>query len=370
MRGNNVMGILFAYVHETRVSELTTRRVMASVPFGGRYRLVDFPLSSMVNSGINKVGVITEQNYQSLMDHLGSGKAWDLSRKREGLYLLPPFGADHPRSDGKIESLSTIKRFLNNSREDYVILSDCDYVCSIDFKDAMKCHIDNGNDITVIYRHGDSPDGISQNVYNVEGNSKILDSIQRDKGNVDCNIGMGMYIFSRKLLITIIEECMGRNIVDFERVVIHHCIEKLNVGGYEFKGTATQITSLGAYFNANMHLRDPELRAELFSRNHPVYTKVRDDMPTRYGLGSTIENSLIADGCVIEGHVENSVLFRGVKVKKGAVVKNSVVMQDSVIGENTNLEYVVADKNVIIENDRTLMGYETYPVYIAKESKV
>ena len=125
MRGNDVIGILFAYVHEERVRELTQNRVMASVPYGGRYRLVDFPLSNMVNSGINKVGVITEQNYQSLMDHLGSGKAWDLSRKREGLYLLPPFGAETMRTEGKISSLASIMRFLKNSHEEYVLLSDC-----------------------------------------------------------------------------------------------------------------------------------------------------------------------------------------------------------------------------------------------------
>lgn len=370
MRGNNVMGILFAYVHGKRVSELTSNRVMASVPFGGRYRLVDFPLSSMVNSGINKVGVITEQDYQSLMDHLGSGKAWDLSRKREGLYLLPPFGADHTRSDGKIESLATIKRFLNNSHEEYVILSDCDTVCNINYKDALAFHTKHDSDITVIYRHGSSPDGIDNSIYTVDPENRVRDSIVRDKGNSNCNIGMGMYIIGRKLLLEVVESCMGRNMVDFERVVIQKCIADMKVYGYEFKGQAFQMTSLASYFESNMALMEPKIREELFDPDSPIYTKVRDDMPAKYGLGCIVSNSLIADGCIIDGEVENCILFRGVKVKKGAKVKNCVLMQDTVIGENSQLNFVVTDKNVVVDRDRTLMGYQTYPVYIAKESKV
>ena len=370
MRGNNVMGILFAYVNEKRISALTTNRVMASVPFGGRYRLVDFSLSNMVNSGINKVGVITEQNYQSLMDHLGSGKAWDLSRKREGLYLLPPFGTDHTRNDGKIESLNSIRRFLYNSHEDYVILSDCDFVCNIDYKDALKFHADNNSDITIIYRRASSPDGIMSSVYTIDPDSRIRDSVVKDKGNTNCNLGMGMYIMGRKLLIEIIEACVGRNTLDFDRTVIHGCVQDLKVFGYKFEGEAFQITSIGTYFETNMALMDPKIRNELFNPDRPIYTKVRDDMPAKYGLGSMVGNSLVADGCVIDGEVENCILFRGVKIKKGAKVKNSVIMQDTVIDEDTVINYAVIDKNVYVDKERTLMGYETYPVYIAKDSNV
>ena len=370
MAGNNVLGVLFAYVHGKRISELTTNRVMASVPFGGRYRLVDFALSNMVNSGINKVGVITERDYQSLMDHLGSGKAWNLSRKREGLFLLPPFGTDHKRSDGKIESLASIKRFLANSYEDYVILSDCDYVCNIDYKSAIKFHVQNKSDLTLIYRKGSSPDGIDANVYTVDENGKVTDSIVKDNGNKDVNVGMGMYIIGRRLLMNLVDVCMGRNIVDFDRAVIRKCIDELNVYGYEFKGTAIHITSMTSFFDANMALMDGEVRQELFNPDKPIYTKLRDDMPAKYGLGSSVSNSLVADGCIIDGEVENCILFRGVKVKKGAVVKNCVLMQDTEVGENATLSYVVTDKDVNIDRERSLMGYKTYPVYIAKGSKV
>ena len=370
MRGNNAMGILFAYVNEKRVSELTTKRVMASVPYGGRYRLVDFPLSNMVNSGVTKVGVITEQNYQSLMDHLGSGKAWDLSRKREGLYLLPPFGTDASRIDGKIEALNSLIRFLYNSHEDYVILSDCDYVCNLNYKDALNYHIKSEADMTVIYRHTSAPDGIFNTVYTIDPENRVRDSIVRDKNNANCNIGMGMYIIGRKKLIELVEECVGKNMLDLERKVINYCVNNMKVVGYEYTGFAFQITSIGAYFESNMALMDPKVRAELFDPQNPIYTKTRDDMPAKYGLGSAVANCIVADGCVIDGEVENCVIFRGVKVEKGAKVKNCVLMQDTIVGADSELDYVIVDKDVEIKQGRSIKGVDTYPVYIAKDSKV
>ena len=345
MRGNDVIGILFAYVHEERVRELTQNRVMASIPYGGRYRLVDFPLSNMVNSGINKVGVITEQNYQSLMDHLGSGKSWDLSRKREGLYLLPPFGAETMRTEGKISSLASIMRFLRNSKEEYVLLSDCDTVANIDYKD--------------------------KNVgYTVDPEGFIRDMVGKRGSDTDCNFGMGMCLIGRKRLMAMVEECMGRNLYDFDRDLLQRNLPDMRVCGYEFTGAAYSISSLGSYFKANMALMEPKVRTQLCEASRPIYTKVRDDMPARYGLGSQVTNSIIADGCLIEGEVENCVLFRGVQVHKGAKLRNCVIMQDAVIGENSRLDYVVADKDTVFDPNRTLMGYQTYPVFVAKGSKV
>lgn len=370
MRGNDVIGILFAYVHEERVRELTEHRVMASIPYGGRYRLVDFPLSNMVNSGINKVGVITEQNYQSLMDHLGSGKAWDLSRKREGLYLLPPFGAELTRTEGKIASLSSIHRFLKNSHEEYVFLSDCDVVANVDYKEVFQFHSDKQADVTVLYRHGTSPDTDRNVVFTVDPEGVVRDMLIKRGSDADCNYGMGKYLISRKLLMDLVEECMSRNLYDFDRDLLQRRLKELRVYGFEFTGAAYPITSFGSYFSANMALMDPKVRSQLFQPDHPIYTKVRDDMPARYGLGSVVSNSIVADGCVIDGEVENCVLFRGVKVKKGACLRNCVIMQDSIIGENARLDYVVADKDVVFDNNRVLTGHQTYPVYVAKGSKV
>lgn len=369
MRGNDVMGILFAYVHEERVRELTGSRVMASVPFAGRYRLVDFPLSNMVNSGINKVGVITEENYQSLMDHLGSGKAWDLSRKREGLYLLPPFGAD-TRAQGKVAALASIYRFLKNSNEEYVLLSDCDTVMNIDYKDVFEFHTEKEADITVIYCHGTSPDTDKNTVLTVDPDGVVRDVLVKRGSDASCNYGLGMYLVSKKRLMALVDECMSRNQYDFDRDLLQRHLKDMKVYGYEFTGTAYSIHSFGSYFTANMALMDPKVRGQLFQGDRPILTKVRDDMPARYGLGSVVTNSLVADGCIVDGEVENCVLFRGVKVKKGAKLKNCVIMQDTVVGENTRLDYVVADKEVEFEDNRTMMGHQTYPVYVSKGSRV
>lgn len=370
MRGNDVVGILYAYVHEERVRELTENRVMASVPFAGRYRLVDFALSNMVNSGINNVGVITEEKYQSLMDHLGSGKAWDLSRKREGLYLLPPFGAETKRSEGKIAALGSIHRFLKNSHEEYVLLSDCDTVANIDYKDVFRFHKEKEADITVIYRHGTSPDTDRNTVFTVDPDGCVLDMLVKRGSDADCNYGMGMYLINKKKLMELVENCMSHNLYDFDRDLLQRHLRDLRVFGYEFTGMAYTITSFDAYFRANMALMDPKVRTSLFLPDRPIYTKVRDDMPARYGLGSVVKNSMVADGCVIDGEVENCILFRGVKVAKGARLRNCVIMQDTVVGENTTLDYVVADKEVVFGDGRSMAGYQSYPVFVAKGSHV
>lgn len=370
MRGNNVMGILFSYVHEERVRTLTQNRVMASIPFGGRYRLVDFALSNLVNSGINQIGIVTEENYQSLMDHLGSGKAWGLSRKNEGLSLLPPFNTETSRTEGKIESLATIKRFLTGSKEDYVLLGDCDIVTNIDYSKIFEFHTDVDADITIIYRHGTSPNTDKNLLFTIDPENRVREIFIKRGSDVDCNFGMGKYLIKKELLIDMIDDCMSRNLYDFDRDILQRHVGDLKIFGYEFNEPCYQITAFEDYFTANMAIMDPKIKSILFNPNRPIYTKLRDDMPTRYGLGSSIKNSIVADGCIIEGEVENSVIFRGVTVKKGAKVSNCVVMQDSIIGTNSIVDYVVIDKNVEVGDDRKLMGYKTYPVYVVKNSKV
>lgn len=370
MRGKDVVGILFSSEHEERIRTLTQNRVLASVPYGGRYRLVDFMLSNMVNSGINRVGIITQENYQSLMDHLGSGKAWDLSRKNEGLSLLPPFGAMTGRTKSNIEALASIKRYLSNSLESHVLLSDCDIVANIDYSKMYDFHSEKQADITVIYRRGASPDTDKNVVLTIDPEGRVREIYIKRGSDSNCNYGLGMYIISKELLLELVEDCMSRNLYDFDRDLLQRCLPDLKVYGYEFTDVCYQISAFDTYFDANMALMDPKVRDQLFNQGRPVYTKVRDDMPTRYGLGSSIKNSIVAGGCIIDGEVENSVLFRGVVIKKGAKVRNCVIMQDGVVGMNSRLDYVVTDKNVIIQDNKTLMGHQTYPVFIEKGSKV
>ncbi len=371
MRGNNVMGLIFSNVHEEKVRELTEKRTMGSVPFGGRYRLIDFPLSNMVNSGINKVGVITKSNYQSLMDHLGSGKAWDLSRKREGLFMLPPFGNTSSVFNSRIESLASINTFLSNSKEDYVLLSDSDTVCNIDYTDVLSYHVKRNADITIVYRFGKLPEKICDpTVYTIDPDGRVRDMLVNPKTDGECNFGMSMLLMKRELMVKMVADCVSRNLYNFKRDFLQRNISNYTFYAYEFKGYAQTICSMNAYFDANMSLMLPTVRSQLFNSDRPIFTKVRDDMPARYGLGSSVSNSLIADGCIIEGTVENSVLFRGVHVGKGTKIDNCVIMQDSVIGPNCKLNYVIMDKDVAIKNDRSLLGFQSYPVFISKGSVV
>lgn len=371
MRGNHVVGILFSNVHDEKVQELTEKRTIASVPFGGRYRLIDFPLSNMVNSGINKVGVITNSNYQSLMDHLGSGKAWDLSRKREGLFLLPPFDNKGNANNSRVESLYAIRQFLLASPANYVLLSDCDVVCNINYGDLVDFHMSRNADLTVVYQSGVIPPKMSDpTVYSIEADGQVKDLLINPKVDGPCNYGLNMYLIRRDLLLQLIEDCVSRNMYSFKRDFLQRNMFQYRYYGYEFTGYSRAICSPLEYYQANMDLMNPEVRAQLFNPQRPIYTKVRDDMPARYGIGSSVSNSLIADGCVIEGEVDNCVLFRGVKVGKGAKLSNCVVMQDTTIGPGSNLNYVIVDKDVLIKDDRSLMGFESYPVFISKGSVV
>ena len=365
------MGIIFSNINEDLIREMTDMRTLGSVPFGGRYRMIDFPLSSMVNSGINKVAVITKRNYQSLMDHLGSGKPWDLSRNRDGLYIFPPFGNSLGEFNNRIDMISAIGSFIKNSMEEYVLMSDCNIVCNIDYKEVIENHIKNNADITLIYRKSVMPKVMNEEmVFSLTKDSKISQIRINPDISGRCNCSMNMILMKRQLLLDLVYNCQSQNKTSFERDILQKNVNKLNMYGYEFAGFSREVTSMSSYFEANMMLMKKNVKEELFSRSYPIYTKIRDDMPTRYGLGADVKNSMLANGCMIDGTIENSIIFRGVKIGKGTIIKNSVIMQDTIIGENCNINYIITDKDVRIKDDRMLMGFQSYPVYISKDSVI
>ena len=369
MREDSVLGIIFSNMHDETIAELTRNRTMGSVPFGGRYRLIDFALSNMVNSGITKVGVITKSNYQSLMDHIGSGKSWDLSRKRDGLFILPPFGAGQGVYTSRIEALNGISSFIKRSREEYVFMTDCGAVCNIDINKIVENHKENEADITIIYKNGVLPEKTKDTaVIKLDKNNRVYD-IDIDpvyENDEECSYSINMFLMKKTYLERLIADAFSKSSLSFERDILQSNVEKAKIIGYHSEGYVGVINSLNSFFEANMQLLNKDVREKLFPVSRPVYTKIRDDMPAKYGLSSSVKNSFVADGCIIEGEVENSILFKGVHIGKGTKVKNSVIIQQSYIGDDCNLSYIITDKNVIIKDGRTLMGYKTYPVFIEK----
>lgn len=370
MRKTNVLGLIFPNMHEEALHDLTTIRALGSVPFAGRYRLIDFTLSNMVNAGVSKVGVVTKSNYQSLMDHLGSGKAWDLSRKNEGLYILPPFGATDESYSGRVASLAGMDAFFSNSKEEYVVMSDCHVVANIDMSALIKAHMNSGADITVGYLKGTLPRLDNTMTMDVDANGRVTDIAIVDRAEGEGNFGIGLYVIRKDLLCRLVKSAVSRNQMHFERDILQRLTADLHIYGYEVIEQALVIASLADYYAANMAMLDADKRAALFRGDRQIYTKVRDCCPAMYGLESDVSNSLVADGTQIDGTVRDSIVFRNVKIDAGAVIKNCIVMQGAVIMAGTDLDSVILDKDVLVKENRSLKGYETFPIYIDKRSIV
>lgn len=376
----NALGIVFPNIYDKLVSELTNDRLMASIPFGSRYRMIDFVLSSMVNCGINNISIMVRENYFSLLDHLGSGREWDLARKNGGLNIFPPFAQKSMSVyGGRIEAMASILGFLKSQKEKYVVMSDTNLATNFDYKAMIDAHIATGADITVAYKKEPLPadtatmrEDSSKGTYytfdiDEEGRINGL-HINSQKSGVQ-NFGMNIYVMERELLIDTINTAFISGGIYFERDVLLPHLEDLKICGYEYTGYVSRILSLKGYFDENMKLLDDDNLDALFSA-HPIYTKIRDDNPTRYIGDAKASNVMVADGCVIEGEVENSILFRGVKVGKGAKVKNCILMQDTIVEDGADIEYVITDKKVRITEDKHLNGTDSFPVFVAKRQTV
>ena len=372
------LGLIFPNSYDNWVPELVNVRLMASIPFASRYRMVDFVLSSMANSGIDNISVIVKKNYHSLMDHLGSGREWDLVRKHGGLNIFPPFMESDSRAYiGRAGALANTLDFLRSQKEKYVVMSDSNIAVNFDFAKMIDAHIESGADITVAYSEQELPTNFlyheandRDHYYTLNINNGRVEKIlinAKDKGVQ--NFSMNMYVVERELLINLINEASLRGNEYFERDILIPQINKLHIQAYKYDGYLARITGMKSYFDENMKLLD-DYNVDALFEGAPIYTKIRDDNPTRYIDGAKVKNTMAADGCVIEGEVENCVLFRGVKIAKGAVVKNCVLMQDTVVEAGANVEYTITDKDVVITAGKELKGNDSFPVYIPKFHKV
>lgn len=368
------LGIIFPNSYDSLVPDLVSERLMASIPFASRYRMCDFMISSMVHCGIDNISILVRKNYHSLLDHLGNGREWDLARKNGGLNIVPPFAQKQIKVfSGRIEALESIRGYLIKQTEKYVILSDANIAVNFDFNALLDAHIKSGADVTMVYRKQEIPQSLirqstaGMDLYYALGiNGERVSKIYiNPKESGEMNFSLNIYVIDRELLIRMVDEAYLHGDVYFVRDILEKKIDQLDVRGFCYDGYVAHIHDMNSYFEENMRLLKEENINALFSGNQ-IYTKIRDDNPTRYINGAKAKNVMVADGCVIEGEVENSVLFRGVKIGKGAKVKNCVLMQDTVIEDNASVEYVITDKNVTISEGKSLTGNDTFQVYVAK----
>lgn len=368
------LGIIFPNSYDSLVPDLVSERLMASIPFASRYRMCDFMISSMVHCGIDNISILVRKNYHSLLDHLGNGREWDLARKNGGLNIVPPFAQKQIKVfSGRIEALESIRGYLMKQTEKYVILSDANMAVNFDFNTLLDAHIKSGADVTMVYRKQEIPQSLirqstaGMDLYYALGinGDRVSKIYINPKESGEMNFSLNIYVVERELLMRMVDEAYLHGDVYFVRDILEKKIDQMDVRGFCYDGYVAHIHDMNSYFEENMRLLKEENLMALFSGNQ-IYTKIRDDNPTRYINGVKAKNVMVADGCVIEGEVENSVLFRGVKIGKGAKVKNCVLMQDTVIEDNASVEYVITDKNVTISEGKSLTGNDSFQVYVAK----
>ena len=369
-------GIIFSNIHDTNFPQLTRNRTVASIPFGCRYRFIDFALSNMVNSNIYNISVITHYNYHSLMDHIGSGKDWDLARRSGGIKILPPYITAYANNSNtlystRLEALMSITYSISHMTDDYVVLSDCNVICNVDFNDIIAYHIKSGADMTVAVKNVDLSKEKAEisTIYKSDDEGNITDVLAYPKnfeGNAD--ISLNIAVLNREYLQQIVLDAIAHNYVSLTRDIVLKNIGRRKFSVYKYDGFFACITSFSDYYKYSMELiSNPDVRSSLFNvKNRPVYTKVRNSTPAYYDANSNVKNSLIADGCQILGTVENSILFRGARVGRNATVKNSILMQDTYVGDSAYLNCVISDKNAVVRDSRMLWGAEEEPYYIAK----
>ena len=361
-------GIIFSNLHDGSMGELTKKRASASLPIGGRYRLIDFMLSNMVNSGIVSVGVLTKYNYRSLLDHLGSGSEWDLNRINGGLFILPPFtSGEQAEPRGKFEAMYNAIPFLNRVKSDYVVLCDACVLCKIDFEKVIEAHISSGADITAVANRESKKFKMYSSDVSFEFSEENLSEISIGHRTADDGlVSMGIYVLSRTKLIEEVESYVSKGRFGFERdfMQAEFVAGNLKVNVYEFDGIVLRNRDTESYFKNNLKLMEDKTRKEFFTSRQPVYTKVRYEVPTIYGDNCTVNDCFVADGCKICGDAENSVIFRDVVLEQGARVKNCVIMQGVKISSGADIENAVIEKNTIIGKDEKYKGALSSPVIV------
>lgn len=370
---NNLHGILLAYRSDPALRELTQHRNTCSIPFGGRYRIIDFMLSSMVNAGVGDVGLIVNSQYQSLLDHVGSGKEWDLSRMRGGLRILPPFSysqsGSSAESRGRMDALVDVRSYLQKIRQDYVVLAWGDIVANLPIAAAFKQHMETGADITAVCTSTPAGDPRCCTYFTIGADGNVTDVAVHPAAPMGVET-LECYIMSKSLLLNLVDYAAAHRIHSFSEGVLLAMSGQLRIVPFLYSGYVARVHSVASYFSKSMELLKPSVQKDLFSTVNPIKTKSVTLPATYYGPDACSRGSFVADGCIIDGEVENCILFRGVRVEKGAKVSNCILMQSTSVRADAELSYVITDKNVLINPGRKLMGHANYPLAIEKNAIV
>lgn len=363
-----VIGLISCNYNNEVFGSLTEQRGLAALPFGGRYRLLDFPLSNMVNAGIRTIGVITPYPYRAIMDHLGNGKEWGLNRKSGGMFILPGSvqGLKNMYSGFLLRDIIQNRAYLDRSNDDYILVSGSHKLFKSDMRQMIEKHIAEGRDITLLYKQIDDAKEHAGSYLKLR-DGKVVAMSSDSPGRACCF--MDCFIINRGLLLKFIDWYKAMGHIDLPDIIAEN-LDGLNVGGFEYRGYLGQVDNIRDYMKCSLDLLNCEVRQELFGGEQQIYTKVQDNPPAKYGRRAVVRNSLIPTGCIINGTVEDSVIFRGVQVGEGAVIKNCVIMQKTVIEPGAELENVICDKYVTVGAGNKLCGTAARPMVIPKGSEV
>ncbi len=372
---SNAFGLIYTGETNPFLRDLALSRSVAALPYGGRYRCIDFILSDLVNSGVTSVGLITQKNYHSLMDHLGSGKEWDLHRKREGLFMLPPFMTKENTGlyRGSVDAIRSCLGYVRRCPQRYVIFTGSHTIFNMTFNDMLEKHIETRANITMLYNESEFAASEEQNIdlrLLMDENERVTEMELNPFSPRSAYRSCDVMIMDKLLLEYLVEEAYSHGDYDFTRDVLLKKCQTLKIMGYRYDGYVARLDSVNDFFRHNLALLQQEVRSDLFHPAHPIYTKVKDEVSAKYGETAAVKNSMLADGCQIDGTVENSIVFRGVSVKKGSVVKNSILMQAASIGENCVMDHVILDKGVVVRDGRTLNGYDGFPIILKKGTTI
>lgn len=367
------MGIISGINEDVNFGSLCKDRPSYMLPFGGRYRLIDFTLSNMVNHGIKTIALFTGQKLRSTMDHIGNGNPWDLNRRFNGLFLFPPvLDSNMNMPKGNLQHFYSAEDFFKSSREKYVLVYNPNFISKVELDNAFNKFIDTDSDFTLVYKRQNDPYGdfIYKDKMYIDDDGKLLKMGINLGTEKEFNLFMDMGFIKKEIFLDLIKISLERGDVDNLRDTMLKNIEKYKVNTYEFKGHVENVSDLKNYYDANLNLLKKDISRELFFHNGLIYTKSKDEPSTWYIEGANVQNSLIANGCIIEGNVQNSIIFRGVKIGKNAIVKNSIVMQKSEIGEGAIVVNSILDKYTDIEKGTRIAGNSSMPYVVEKHQKI